>query len=69
MNSEQRELERRSGVMDVEERLSFNPMSSGFKRALALMIYPTKTGFPPVSDSDDHIIGVLYAVRYRGYLV
>ena len=28
--------------MDVEERLSFNPMSSGIKRALALMNYPTK---------------------------
>ena len=44
--------------MDVEERLSFNLMSSGIKRGLALMIYPTKTEFAPVSDSDDHIIGV-----------
>ena len=38
--------------MDVEERLSFNPMSSGIKRALALMIYPTKPEFAQVSDSD-----------------
>ena len=53
--------------MDVEERLSFNPMSSGFKRALALMIYPTKTEL--LQSRTPMITSLVYAVRYRGYLV